>query len=216
MARRESSVDLTMWLALSALVFCILLLTKTSGQVKNGKQECVPTRDARLLKSREIELRASASKLLQAFRSGNTAVFFGLVHPDYFGMAESKNYTLIELKKSFLAKEEMYCFLFDASCIPPPSPNDVGGSTSFSELTKRPEARVQTVEVWSGGGIEKPGCNGSVNFAWVDPVDPVYVSTFTFMYVGGQWKTVGFDLPPTAPPSYHKSRSVEKPGTPTK
>jgi hypothetical protein len=70
--------------------------------------------------------------------------------------------------------------------------------TSFSEAANRPQARVQSVEIDSGKGKTKPGCGGSVSFRWVDPVDSIHVSTFSFMYVGGQWKTVGFDFPPAA------------------
>jgi hypothetical protein len=189
-------------LALCLLLLCTNLPEITSAQAKKGKGEaaCVPTRDTTILKSRENELRAVAEKLLQAFRAGDAKTFLGLVHPDYFSMGEdSKNYTRSELRESFRVKDEMYCYLFDASCIAP-APPPTTPETSFSEVAKRPGARVQSVQIWTGKGIKEPGCRGSVNFTWVDPVDSPEVSTFTFMYVDRQWKTVGFDFPPTATP----------------
>lgn len=187
------------WLAVGLLVSCVLVPATAHPQGEKGPDKCVPTRDGTILKSRENELRATAERLLQAFRAKDTKTFLGLVHLAYFSMAESRNYTSAELKESFRTKEEMYCFLFDASCIPPPAVNETT-QTSFNEMARRPEARVQAVEIWLGEHVKEPGCRGSVNFAWTDPVDPAHVSTFTFMYVGGQWKTVGFDFPPTALP----------------
>lgn len=176
------------------------LPAKTSAQGQKGKGEAsIPTRDSTMLKRRENELRATAEKLLQAFRAGNMKAFLGVVHPEYFRMGEGKSYTLTELRKSSRTKDEMYCFLFDAGCIPRFLPNDTPES-SFSEVAKRPEARMLSVEIWAGEYMKEPGCRGSVNFAWVDPVDPVHVSTFTFLYVRGQWKAVGFDFPPSALP----------------
>lgn len=186
-------------LALCLLLLCTNLPEGTYAQAKKGKGEtsCIPTRDTTILKSRENELRAAAEKLLQAFRAGDTKAFLGLVHPDYFSMgAESKNYTRTELRESFRVKDEMYCYLFDASCIAPATPPTTP-ETSFSEAAVRPEARLQSVQIWTARDVKEPGCRGSVNFMWVDPVDSTDVSTFTFMYVDGQWKTVGFDFPPT-------------------
>lgn len=187
-------------LALCLLLLCTNFPGSVSAQAKKSKGEaiCVPTRDARVLKSRENELRAVAEKLLQAFRAGDAKTFLGLVHPDYFSIGEdSKNYTLAELRESFRKRDEVYCYLFDVSCIAPTPPPTIP-ETSFSEVAKRPGARVQSVQLWTEKDINEPGCRGSVNFTWVDPVDSTDVSTFTFMYVDRQWKTVGFDFPPTA------------------
>jgi len=187
------------------LALCLLLLwtispERTSAQAKSshGRERCAPSRDSQILKMRENDLRTTGEKLLQAFRDRDTDTFLALVHPHHFSMgAEGKNYTRTELRKSFRVKDEMYCYLFDASCIalaPPPTTPE----TSFSEVAKRPGARVQSVQIWTEKDIKEPGCRGSVNFTWVDPVDSTDVSTFTFMYVDRQWKTVGFDFPPTA------------------
>jgi hypothetical protein len=189
-------------LALCFLLVCTNFPERASAQAKrsHSQEKCTPTSDSQILKMRENELRATGEQLLQAFRDKDTTTFLALVHPQYFGMgAEGKNYTRAELKESFRKKDELYCYLFDASCIAPAPPPDTP-ETSFSEVAKRSEATVQSVQIWAGKDIKEPGCRGSVNFAWVDPVDSAHVSTFTFMYVDGQWKTVGFDFPPTAMP----------------
>lgn len=209
MARRKHGVFdartklLGSCLALGLLLVCIPSSVKTSAQARKDKEECVPTRDPRILESRQNKLRATAENLLRAFRSGDTKTFLTLVHPDYFsiGVEEGKNYTLSELEQAFRTRKEIYCYLFDASCIPPPSPNSIGVATSFREVAKRPEARVESVQLWSGTGVSKPGCRGSVSFRWADPVGLIDASTFAFMYVDGEWKTVGFAFPAAFSPS---------------
>jgi hypothetical protein len=110
-------------LALGLLLLCIIFPKNTFAQATRSEEKFVPTRDSTILKSRENELRAAGEKLLRAFRAGDTKTFLALVHPKYFSEgAESKNYTLAELKESFRAREGMYCYLFDASCIPPQPP----------------------------------------------------------------------------------------------
>lgn len=193
--KRESKLPLTLGL----LLLCTISQRSASAQTKPPKQECVPTHDGAILKQREHELRTAGEKLLSAFRAGDMETFLGLVHPSYFRMGESKNYALLQLRRSFRAKGEVYCFLFDASCIAPPSAKDTP-ETSFSEAAKRPTAKVQSVQIWIGEQVKEPGCRGTVSFSWADPVDPDQVSTFTFLYVGQKWRTVGFDLPPTATP----------------
>jgi hypothetical protein len=55
-----------------------------TAEESKGEAICVPTRDTRVLKSCENELRAAAEKLLQPFRAG-----------DAFSIGEDgKNYTL--------------------------------------------------------------------------------------------------------------------------
>ena len=186
-------------LALCLLLLCMNFPGSVSAQAKKSKGEaiCVPTRDARVLKSRENELRAAGEKLLQAFRARDAKTFLGLVHPDYFSIGEgSKNYTLPAIRESFQKKDEVFCYLFDASCIAQAPPSTTR-ETSFSEAAKRPGAGVQSVQIWTEKDIKEPGCRGSVNFTWGDPVDSTDVSTFTFIYIDRRWKTVGFDFPPT-------------------
>jgi hypothetical protein len=145
-------------LALSLLLLCTNFPGRASAQAKKSKGEaiCVPTRDTTALKSRENELRAVAEKLLQAFRAGDAKTFLGLVHADYFSIGEDgKNYTLAELRESFRRKDAVYCYLFDASCIAPaPPPTTL--ETSFSEVAKRPGARVQSVQIWTEKDIKEP------------------------------------------------------------
>jgi hypothetical protein len=180
------------------MLSCSLAPNKEQTGAEHLAPACVPTQEVAALKNREKELRSTAEKLLAAFRGDDTATFLRLIHPDYFSMGEGRNYTLADLKRSFDAREEMYCYLFDASCVPPPAPNDTP-ETSFSVVAKRPEARVLSAEVWSGDSIAEPGCRGSANFAWADPQNPANNSTFTFMYVDRQWRAVGFDFPPAQP-----------------
>jgi hypothetical protein len=198
-------------LVIGSLLLCTVFLKEKPAQAEKNEERCLPARNSTILKSRENELRATAEKLLRAFRDGDTKTFLGLVHPNYFSEGESRNYTLAELKRAFRVKDEMYCYLFDTSCIAPASGNNTP-ETSFSEVAKRPEAKIQSVEVTIGEHIKQPGCSGSVNFTWVDPFDAAHVSTFTFMYVSRQWKTVGFDFTPAA----ILDRGEEKPRTPPK
>lgn len=174
------------------LALCVLCSPNTLPAA--CKQDCIPTRKPQMLKQREQQLLGTAEKLLQAFRTGDTEAFLKLVHEKYFGVGEGKLYTLAELKEFFRTKDAMYCFLFDSSCIPPMSIDKSVKFLSFSELAKRPGARVKYVEVWTVNGVE--GCRGHVSLVW--PEQPgekfvINVSRFTFMYEGGQWKTVGFD-----------------------
>jgi hypothetical protein len=121
--------------------------------------------------------------------------------------AEGKNYTLAELKKSFQSKKEMYCYLFDTSCIVQGPPADNTPETSFHEVANRPEARIESVRVWTDNYLEDPGCRGSVGFDWVSPSNVNFASAFTFMYRDREWKTVGFDFPPAAIPKTERQKS---------
>lgn len=175
---------------------CILL---AGSQAIPSDQNCTATRDPQVLKEREEQLRATAEKLLEVFRTGDTKTFFVLVHEKYFGMGEGKNYTQAELKESFRKKDEMYCYLFDSTCITPLPEPATARELSFGELAKRPGARIRDVEVWSGERIMQPGCRGHVNYLW--PAKPgenlvVPITRFTFVKKGGVWRTVGFDEPP--------------------
>jgi hypothetical protein len=186
-------------LAGGPLVTCLVFVAGNSAM--NRRNDCVPTRDPQVLKSRENQLRATAEKLLQAFRTGNKDAFLRLVHEQYFGMGEGKSYTLAELKETFRKKGDMYCYLLDSACIPPLRPPANGRELSFNEVAKRPEAKIAEVELWKVEGVE--GCRGHVNYMW--PTNPgerfdINVSRFTFVNKGGQWKTVGFDEPPIVDP----------------
>jgi hypothetical protein len=89
----------------------------------------------------------------------------------------------------------IYCYLLDSTCIEqPPKPD--AAETSFSQAGKMPEARLQSVKIWTGSNVKNPGCRGTVNCSWTKPGDSAHISTFTFMYVDHDWKTVGFDFPP--------------------
>lgn len=168
------------------------------GQTGRKSPKCVPARDPKALQQRENELRDAANKLLQAFRAGDTATFLTLVHPLYFSAEEGENFPIAKLREAFIAKGDLYCVLFDSSCL---SAEEAGSTASFSELAKRPEAKILRVELITGKEITDPGCRALVTFSWTDPVDNVYVSRFGYMYRDGQWKVTGFDLAPARPPS---------------
>ena len=169
----------------------------TEGQTARKRPECVSSQDPKVLQQRESELRGAANKLLQAFRTGDTAAFLALVHPLYFSEEEGENFPIAKLRKSFRTKDWMYCTLFDSSCL---SPEEAGSFTSFSELAKRPEARILYAQLTTGKQITDPGCRALVTFSWTDPTDNLYVSGFGYMYRHGEWKVTGFDLPPSKPP----------------
>lgn len=192
--RRGVAKLLTLLRLLAPLVACILLLSETLGAA--GKHDCTLTRDPQILKKRQEELRLTAEKLLNVFQTGDTQAFFDLVHEKYFGVGEGGTYTLAELKESFRTKDTMYCYLFDSSCISVRPLAETARYASFSELAKRPGARVKYVEVWAMEGLKQPGCSGHINFFWPSKSGEKLVmdtSRFTFTYVRGEWKTVGFD-----------------------
>lgn len=187
----------TVILSTGAVMACLLLFAGALTRTADGKNECVATRDAKLLKLRENELRTTGERLLQVFRSRDTKAFFRLVHEQYFGVGEGQNYTVDRLREAFRARADMYCYLFDSRCIPPDSSTDNSKHLSFNDLAARPGSKIKQVEVWHGEGIEKAGCTGTVTFGWVavegEELVPSNASTFTFVYERGQWKTVGFD-----------------------
>ncbi len=180
------------------LGLAVLLITSVQlspGQTKPPRPQCEPTRDAVSLKTREDELRAAAERMLRMFREADAKGFLAIVHPSYFQIGQGRSYTVSQLGRSFRHKEQIYCYLFDATCIPSALPGD-SPETSFSAAAKHSGARLLTVKIPADREIKRPGCQGTVTFAWTGPTDPATVSTFTFMYVNGQWVTVGFDFPP--------------------
>jgi len=176
----------------------MICLGGAAGQAAHKSPKCIPVRDPKALQQRENDLRDAANKLLQVFRTGDTATFLTLVHPLYFSAEESENFPIAKLREVFRRKGDLYCVLFDSSCL---SPEETGSVASFSELAKRPEAKILRVELTIGEGITDPGCKALVTFSWSDPVDNIYVSGFGYMYREGQWKVTGFDLAPARPTS---------------
>lgn len=179
----------------SALASILLLLAV--GLTAGEKQGCIPTRDAAILKQRENILVEAGKKLLEAFRSDDEDTFLQLVHEKHFGMGESKKYTVSELKELFRKREGMFCYLFDSSCIPTVGEVPHIRLYSFSELSKRPGARIRNAEVWRLKSKTRTGCSGHINFIWparADEILGVGGHRFTFMYEGGKWLTSGFDF----------------------
>ena len=187
----------------SALASILLLLAV--GLAAGEKQGCISTQDAAILKQRENALVEAGKKLLEAFRSEDEETFLQLVHEKYFGMPESKEYTLSELKESFRKREAMFYYLFDSSCIPTVGEEPQRKLYSFSELSKRRSARIRNAEVWR---LESDtGCAGHINFIWpakADEIMSVNGHRFTFMYEGEKWLTVGFDFPASSLPKVPK------------
>ena len=179
----------------SALASILLLLA--AGLAAGEKQGCISTQDAAILKQRENALVEAGKKLLEAFRSEDEETFLQLVHEKYFGMGESKKYTLSELKESFRKREAMFCYIFDSSCIRSVGEESDRKLYSFSELSKRPGARLKNAEAWKIKSRTRTGCSGHINFFWparADEIMAVGGKRFTFMYEHGKWLTSGFDF----------------------
>jgi hypothetical protein len=201
---KKGSVWVTIRVHVILTFVAMTCLGGAAGQAAHKSPKSIPVRDHKALQQRENDLRDAANKLLQVFRTGDTATFLTLVHPFYFSAEESENIPIAKLREGFGRKGDLYCVFFDSSCL---SPEETGSVASFSELAKRPETKILRVELTIGEGITDPGCKALVTFSWTDPVDNIHASGFGYVYEGGQWKVTGFDLAPARPPSSNTHRS---------
>src|SRR5258707_615006 len=100
------------------VVFSVFVLSVLAIRPAVPQAKCTPTSNIEILKIREGQLRAAGEKLLKTFRDNEAKSFLASVHPLYFRMGEGRNYTVVDLSRAFRKKEEIYCYLFDVSCIP--------------------------------------------------------------------------------------------------
>jgi hypothetical protein len=78
---KKGSVWVTIRVHVILTFVAMTCLGGAAGQAAHKSPKSIPVRDHKALQQRENDLRDAANKLLQVFRTGDTATFLTLVHP---------------------------------------------------------------------------------------------------------------------------------------